>query len=65
MAQVQSRLTHFPVSFFSTVMGMAGFSIAIAKAESIYNLDPRVSLVLSVITLVLFLSLLAIYSLKF
>lgn len=65
MAQIQSRLTHFPVSFFSTVMGMAGFSIAIAKAESIYELDPRVSLVLSFLTLLLFLSLVVIYSVKF
>lgn len=64
MAQIQSRLALFPVSFFSTVMGMAGFSIAIAKAESIYDLDPRVSMILSVITMMLFLSLLLIYSIK-
>lgn len=65
MTQIQSRLALFPVSFFSSVMGMAGFSIAIAKAESIYALEPKVSLVLSVITMLLFLSLLVIYSLKF
>lgn len=64
MEQNQTRLTHFPVSFFSSVMGMAGFSIAIAKAESIYNLEPRVSMVLSIITLLLFVSLAVIYSLK-
>jgi len=64
VAQIQSRLALFPVSFFSTVMGMAGFSIAIAKAESIYDLDPRVSMILSVITMMLFLSLLLIYSIK-
>lgn len=65
MTQIQSRLALFPVSFFSSVMGMAGFSIAIAKAESIYALEPKVSLVLSVITMLLFLLLLVIYSLKF
>ena len=64
MEQIQTRLAHFPVSFFSSVMGMAGFSIAIAKAESIYSLDSRVSLTLSIITMALFLSLLVIYSLK-
>ena len=64
MEQIQSRLALFPVSFFSSVMGMAGFSIAIAKAESIYNLDPRVSLALSIITMLLFASIFVVYSLK-
>jgi tellurite resistance protein len=64
MEFIRSRLTHFPVSFFSTVMGMAGFSIAIAKAEQVYDLDPQVSLVLSMITLLLFIFLLAIYTVK-
>ncbi|MCW8930804.1 MAG: SLAC1 anion channel family protein [Gammaproteobacteria bacterium] len=64
MSQVQSRLAYFPVSFFSSVMGMAGFSIAIDKAESIYKLEPKVSVVLSVVTLILFLSLLMIYMAK-
>ncbi len=59
-----SRLSHFPVSFFSSVMGMAGFSIAISKAESIYHLDSRVSLSLSIATMVLFLSLFMIYAVK-
>ncbi len=65
MAQSQSRLAHFPVSFFSSVMGMAGFSIAISKAELIYSLEPKVSLALSAITVLLFLTLLTIYSIKF
>lgn len=65
MAQVQFRLAHFPISFFSTVMGMAGFSIAAAKMESIYNLDPGVSQILSIITMTLFLLLLVIYTIKF
>lgn len=59
-----SRLSHFPVSFFSSVMGMAGFSIALAKAETIYDLDSRVSFAMSMITIVLFVSLLMIYLLK-
>ncbi len=60
----QSRLCHFPVSFFSSVMGMAGFSIALTKAESLYNLDPRVSISMSMLTLFLFVSLLVIYTVK-
>lgn len=64
MQTIQSRLSNFPVSFFSSVMGMTGFSIAIAKAESVYGLDPRVSLALSVISLLLFMFLSGIYMLK-
>lgn len=64
MESVNSRLENFPVSFFSSVMGMAGFTIAIEKAESIYNLGGAVSLVLSGITLLLFLTLLGIYATK-
>ena len=59
-----SRLANFPVSFFSSVMGMAGFSIAITRAEAIYHLQPGVALSLSYVTLVLFVSLLVIYLFK-
>ncbi len=65
MEQAQSRLANFPVSFFSTVMGMAGFSIAVAKIESIYTLDPGVSQILSIFTMLLFVILLVIYTIKF
>jgi len=64
MDEVKSRLSNFPVSFFSTVMGMAGFSIAITKAESIYHIKPQLSLFFSVVTLMLFVTILIIYALK-
>jgi len=60
----QSRLSHFPVSFFSTVMGMTGFSIALAKAEAIYHLDSHVSWAVLMITLLLFIILLGVYCFK-
>ncbi len=59
-----SRLEHFPVSFFSSVMGMAGFTIAIEKAESIYKFNGIISLVLSVFTLLLFAALFGVYLTK-
>ena len=65
MEPVQSRLAHFPVSFFSTVMGMAGFTIAMSKAESIYHLEPKISLVLLGFTMLLFVLLLITYASKF
>ena len=64
MQTVQSRLALFPVSFFSTVMGMAGFTIAMTKAESIYHLEPKISYVLLAMTMLLFVSLLFIYAKK-
>jgi len=64
MEAEQSRLYHFPVSFFSTVMGMAGFTIAMTKAEAIYHLEPAISKVFLVLTLCLFISLLFIYGAK-
>jgi tellurite resistance protein len=62
--ETQSRLTYFPVSFFSSVMGMTGFTIALSKAETIYHLDTRISSVLLMLTLILFVTLLLIYSTK-
>lgn len=64
MQAEQSRLYHFPVSFFSTVMGMAGFTIAMTKAESIYHLEPAISKVFLALTLCLFISLLLVYGAK-
>ena len=64
MESIESRLSHFPVSFFSTVMGMAGFTIAISKAESIYHLEYAISQIFLSITMVLFVLLLFTYSLK-
>ncbi len=61
---INHKLDNFPVSFFSAVMGMAGFTIAIEKAESLYGLGEISSLILSSFTLVLFLALLVIYLFK-
>lgn len=61
---INHKLDNFPVSFFSAVMGMAGFTIAIEKAESLYGLGEMSSLILSSFTLVLFLVLLVIYLFK-
>ena len=64
MESVSSRLAHFPVSFFSTVMGMAGFTIVMLKVESIYHLESRISLIFLSITMLLFVLLLLTYALK-
>jgi tellurite resistance protein len=39
LAQPQSRLAFFPVSFFSVVMGLSGMTIAWEKAQHVFNVD--------------------------
>ncbi|MCP3850594.1 MAG: C4-dicarboxylate ABC transporter [Gammaproteobacteria bacterium] len=62
--ETQKKLENFPVAFFSSVMGMSGFTIAIDKAELIYKLDGMYSFILSILTMILFIVLLSVYLLK-
>ena len=59
-----SRLAHLPVSFFSTVMGMGGLTIAWQKAHVVLGVSSLVGLSLAVLSSLLFVGLLAIYALK-
>jgi len=59
-----SRLVHFPVSFFATVMGMAGLTIAWMKAAHTMPLPIEISQVLRVLASALYLFLLGVYALK-
>jgi len=38
MEEKQSRIRFFPISFFSVVMGLAGFAIAVQRAEEVLGL---------------------------
>ncbi len=58
------RLREFPVSFFSMVMGLAGFTIAWEKTEAILGLGFSVSAVMVVVTLLTFVVLLGLYAVK-
>lgn len=58
------RLENFPVSFFSMVMGLAGFTIAWEKTEAVLGLPYSVSQIMLVITLLTFVVLLGVYALK-
>lgn len=59
-----SRLKHFPISFFSIIMGLSGFIIAIQKFEIIYKTF-KLSHTFGYLDLSLFLIILLTYSLKF
>ena len=62
--QENSRLKHFPVSWFSTVMGMAGLSIAWNRAEHFFDPGFCVSSVLLGLTTLWFIVLTVIYATK-
>ncbi|MFK5891676.1 MAG: SLAC1 anion channel family protein [Pseudomonadota bacterium] len=64
MSHENIRIKHFPVSFFATIMGMSGFSIAIEKAEVIYQPSFSLSLFLCSFNLILFLALASLYLYK-
>lgn len=52
-----SRIAHFPISFFATVMGLSGLTLAWEKTQHIYALEIPISLVLTSITVIVFVLL--------
>jgi tellurite resistance protein len=59
-----SRLQFFPISFFSVVMGLAGFAIAVQRAESILGLPGGAGQVLAWLAAAVFALLAGIYATK-
>ncbi|OZA15005.1 MAG: C4-dicarboxylate ABC transporter [Hydrogenophilales bacterium 17-62-8] len=59
-----SRLKNLPVSGFSIVMGMAGFTIAWGRAEQFFNLPLAISPALLIFTAALFALLTLLYAAK-
>lgn len=60
----QSRLQHFPISFFAMVMGMSGLTLAWEKSHSVLHMPAIVSRVLILVTAALFLILAGFYLAK-
>ncbi|RDH86036.1 MAG: C4-dicarboxylate ABC transporter [endosymbiont of Galathealinum brachiosum] len=65
MTGLQNRLNHFPISFFSMVMGLTGLTISWQKAQHIFNIDLSVNVALLALTSSIFVVLLVMYGLKF
>ena len=63
--QETSRLEHFPISWFATVMGLAGLTMALHRAESVFAMAFRPSILLLILTVLTFTILAGIYLLKF
>ena len=55
-----SRLKNFPVSGFSLVMGMAGFTIAWSRAEHVFSLPFSISPALLAFTAFFFIGLMGL-----
>jgi tellurite resistance protein len=64
MSEQTARLKNFPVSWFSIIMGMAGFTIAWAKTEQLFPLAIDISPWLLWLTVVLSVLIAAIYLAK-
>lgn len=58
------RLQNFPVAFFSTVMGLAGLSIAWEKASQVLGTTLYVDSLAAIVTLIVFLLVAVVYSSK-
>lgn len=56
-----TRLGHLPISFFSVILGMTGFTIAWARAESLFAMPTLASGVLLSFTIILFATLSLLY----
>jgi len=64
MAEETARIKNFPISWFATIMGLAGFTIAWSRAEQIFGLDFALSPVLLGLTAAAFLLLTVLYAAK-
>lgn len=60
----QKRVGNFPVSFFSVVMGLAGFVIALQKAADIFHLAENIGLSVLFLSIGVFIMILTIYLFK-
>lgn len=60
----ESRIKYFPVSFFSVIMGLTGFTISIQKGENILGLNNMLSGFLLYVVVAIFVFLTLIYGIK-
>ena len=59
-----SRLKFFPIALFGSVMGFAGFSLALQKATPVLNLPPALSLTFTLLSAVFFMLMTSLYLVK-
>ncbi len=60
----ECRIKHFPVSFFSVILGMTGFAVAFQKAEQVLEISVHLSRYILALTLVFFVVISIVYLIK-
>lgn len=60
----ECRIKHFPVSFFSMILGMAGFAIASQKAEQVLHMPIHFSWYILILTSAIFIIISIVYLIK-
>jgi tellurite resistance protein len=60
----ESRLQHFPVSFFATVMGLAGFAMAVDRAEQVLGLPLSLGMPLTLVAGGVYVAVALLYLVK-
>ena len=63
-AAAASRLEHAPITFFATVMGLAGLTLALHAAETAFDWPPVASHAARIVTIADFLAVAALYAAK-
>lgn len=69
LTQVQTptddtRLAHFPVTFFASAMGLAGFALALHKAETVLNTGHLASLGAVALAILVFVLIASLFGVK-
>jgi len=62
--EAAARLQHFPIAWFSMIMGLCGLAIAWHQAEQMMGLQVAISFGLLLLSTLLFIVLVALYGLK-
>lgn len=60
----ECRIKHFPVSFFSMILGMAGFTITFQKAEQVLQMPIHLSWYILMMTILFFIIISVVYLTK-
>ena len=64
VAVAHSRLAHFPIVFFATVMGLSGLALAVTRAEHALGRSPVAGTIVATLALLVFVVIAATYVLK-
>jgi len=59
-----SRINHFPISFFAITMGLTGFSVALQRAEKVLGWQSGFGVAFAWLSAFIFLLMLGMYTLK-